>query len=146
MREKMIDGVPVGRSFEVPGADLEQATANAWRAAEAAGVEYGRSLYSEQLSAGVWEVVLVEVEPGWTAPERSALRAYAEGLDRMAARAMLAELLVELARDAGTPLLFRRFGQPLPLSLADLTSSDRDSIVGIEVHIDAGVAHLRGAH
>lgn len=68
----MVDGLPVGKSFEVPGADLEAATANAWRAAEAVGFNYGRSLHSEQVEAGLWEIVLAEVLPDAPGPEHVA--------------------------------------------------------------------------
>jgi hypothetical protein len=48
----------VGRSFEVPGTNEGEATENAWRAAEALGLELGVTLFAEQIEAGKWEVVL----------------------------------------------------------------------------------------
>lgn len=53
--------VPVGRSFEVKGSDVEHATANAYLVADAGGMISGRVLYAEQLSAGTWEIVLEDV-------------------------------------------------------------------------------------
>lgn len=72
----MTDGtVPVGHSFEVYAANEGEATEQAWRAAEAAGLELGRTLYIEQIEAGRWEVVLEDNGPAgsgiakWHAPD-----------------------------------------------------------------------------
>lgn len=53
----MADG-PVGVTYTVPATNAQEATENAWRAAEAKGRELGRTLHAEQVEAGTWDVTL----------------------------------------------------------------------------------------